>query len=1390
MHRNSTTIAKRSSLVLCSILTAMVLVISFPKLSLSQSLPNPSYTIVSASASELTVHIHPQYTRTEVSDPLRGDRYLDISFGGSSLPPTVQPGQPAERELDLSMLVAASNEQPVIEVVSRSSKTIDGFIAPAPTGKPKQGALLAEFIRDPEAYAAHRPVAEVSVAPAQIIRTAYSCDLVIHPVSADFESKKITLVTDMVVKVRFTHHGATAVSVSDQDRAYYRAMFINGTVSQFYNSATGDLSRPIVSERAANKVSAVAGVSGEQWLSVTTTDEGVYKITAADLAKAGISSADASTIALYGYGAKMLPEAVDSLTGQLRECAIDVKTNSDGSFKEMTFFAAGPAEWHYVSWQDRQYGLYHFFNPFTTSGHFLLKTGGAQAAKRISVKGDVLNDTAIITPATRVQSVVLHERDLLFEEASTHTSREMMGEQIPLGSTISVTLPPMPGYLPDSTIIRPGFNAHAVLAKTFSLSLDGKDIGTVSDPSTTDPYEPPYTSRRWDNSFLLGTTASVPTSLTIGLASNDNTAKAWLNWIEVFYKRSLSLLSAPALFLQYGDANNYHYTFTDASEGALWDITDVTNVRALATASGPNIDVTVKAPETDVRRFIAFTPSQTLSPQLAATTAPNLRQSICSEGATEIIITPQAFLDEANRYAAQRRAGGQATEPMSVKVVTIEDIYREFGYGSHDAVAIRDFLRASITYSAASGGTIPLYVLLFGGGHVDYQNRTTQLPVNIPVYETWYSQPLSIGSYRSAEPLYSDPDDGFYARLTSGYAPSIAIGRIVANTVEDIATITDKVIRYETKSDKGIWRSKASFICDDRHGENASYDLLDHIVDTENEVDQVADRILIEKIYGQAFPDVITTGGLRKTGMEAAIVNTFNSGSAVISYIGHGNPTVWAHEGILNVPSTINKFTNTNKLAFVTTATCDFSTFDDYAAVTSGGVQMLQKPDGGAIGLFATSRSVFGGDDFPTRFYNALYTTPCDGLVGSAPVGIAYQIARKAGSFFSTNLPKYYILGDPAQRVIIPRQYVVIDSLNGQGYDANGAVPTTISALSLLEISGHISNSCDGSDLDHTFNGSTTVTLYDAPTLVSAISTFNDRPPMTDRWWTNGPILYSGAATVAGGRFHTSFVVSKDIKFDSSNARLSMLAYDSTDRSALGVATNLRVFGIDTSRIQSDHAGPGLKIYIGSRAFHSGDVVPLHSDIIVDVKDLSGLNTSTSSIGHSFTGWFDDSTAGMIDLAEHYVAEPNNFASGTTITPSTLPLGRHLLRVRAFDAAGNPASGEVEFVAKGDNPYELYNTTLIPNPVSTNGTFTFEQPASPDVPVDVTLDIYTAIGQRTRTIEVPGVSANTITIPFDCKDDGGGTLIDGMYLYRLTARQRLSGVTTTSGGKFIVLHQQ
>ncbi|HET9137555.1 MAG TPA: hypothetical protein VFO76_13050, partial [Candidatus Kapabacteria bacterium] len=286
-----------------------------------------SYEVLSSTPTEILLHIHPDFKQQLVTDPVTGESYTSVTFTGGIANGIVK-GAPAESYLQLPLLVASKTSPAIVSIVSKETRVISGVIAPVGTPKSRNGSVETQYIRDAEAYGNHTPALILSQTPVSIFRAAYESDVIVHPVQYDLTAGSITLITDMVIKIVLPGEKSTASPVSQKEASFFHALFINGDNASLYNSASSEVTNVALRSIAAFKNSPQ---SAEQWFEITTSDEGMYHITSGDLTKAGVSSIDPSTISIYGYGAQTLPEKVDSLTGELRECSIDVRTKGDGS---------------------------------------------------------------------------------------------------------------------------------------------------------------------------------------------------------------------------------------------------------------------------------------------------------------------------------------------------------------------------------------------------------------------------------------------------------------------------------------------------------------------------------------------------------------------------------------------------------------------------------------------------------------------------------------------------------------------------------------------------------------------------------------------------------------------------------------------------------------------------------------------------------------------------------------------------------------------------------------------------------------------------------------------------------------------------------------------------
>ncbi|HET6511407.1 MAG TPA: type IX secretion system sortase PorU [Candidatus Kapabacteria bacterium] len=1343
-----------------------------------------NYRILASSDREMIVEVRPDYRFDTVR--VDGEAFVRISFSGAAY--STEVGAPMIPSLSLGFLLPSRTpvNVEVIEELRSGAKSMS--LLPAPSSISTEfGAMPKYEIGDNYARFTNGEV--VKAQDVTTARTAFAQYLTIEPVRYDAGARTVRLIESIKLRIRFYGKplNADAKPFSRAELDFLQTGFVNGNDARLYRSAQADAMLAVRVNKSTPAYKPTPQAGGE-WLSIEVDKEGVHKITMDDLRNAGITSTPgASSIELFGYGAQTIPDAITDSSGEWHSVAIDVRTDGSGNFSEFLFYAPGVHKWKYNDREDPLYGLFHWMNPYGSAGKFLLKVGGDNVSSidRIAQRPDSI--TSPLEIASTVHTVALREVDRSFE--LPNYTREFVGELLPREGIdpLSVDLPALPGYTSDSTVLRVGTNGFIKLPNTFNVTLNGRDLGPVT--GRYDNSQEPKPKRNWDKNFTIDASFGKPEKLLLNYRTNDPDGRMWLNWVEVFYRASTSIGNTSLPFFLVDTKRAFEFNFTNAAGGAVWDITDPFTPRSIAHADGSGkITASIQGRDGALRQFISFSEQsiqRVAVSKLSRIDEPKLRATIGQQGATNIIVTPEALLEQANELKALREKGGQATEPIKTAVILLEDIYREFGYGAKDPVAIRDFMAYVYRNTLRNGTDVPMFLTLFGSGHNDNQNRVTSVPVRIPVYllpGTEHIESLRSGTDKST------PDDSYYGRLTpktglSAMDPDVGVGRLSAQTIDEAGVIVSKLKRYETSSATGPWRSRISMVIDDKIYNAGERDPLLHLVDAEATMPHIPSRMQINKVYGMGYQTVYTSGGRRKPEMEVAVDDAFNGGSIITGFIGHGNPKVWTHESIFLVPSTINKLNNHDKLTFVAMATCDFAEYDNYSEV-SGGVQMLLRPSGGAVSMLGTSRSVYGGEPLYPTFFEGLFSVPCESAYGTNNVGTALVISKR--NRLDTNPVWFYLQGDPAMRLLVPKQYAVVDSVNN--IEVSKAV-SIIPALSEVKVSGRISNTCDSiAGIDPSFNGQAIITLFDTKSTVTRVTHFtNGLDPWTDVYPIEGPILYRGSATVKDGRFTARFIVPRDIKFDTSNAKISVIAFADDSRSALGAYERVKLAGSDPSLVIDDSSGPELKVYIGTRAFRSGDVVPMTSNIIVDVKDEMGLNTSTASVGHSFIAWVDDASERSVNMAENYVSEQDNFRIGTATTKMSLPAGRHLLRVRAFDALNNPSFAEVEFVAKDSDPFKVYNATAYPNPMKDHMTVSFMHPLASGSLVDATLDIYSSDGRLVRTVVAPGTASNIVEISWDGDDDTGAAISQGAYTYRITVTDQNEGRTASAFGNFVIV---
>jgi len=832
----------------------------------------------------------------------------------------------------------------------------------------------------------------------------------------------------------------------------------------------------------------------------------------------------------------------------------------------------------------------------------------------------------------------------------------------------------------------------------------------------------------------------------------------YLDYFEIEYTRNLATSSDRIDFISPNATGLAEYEIEGISDSWIFDVTDFDDVRYTHAATFKDSSQALSP-----RRFIALSPSELLSPlsiekdRRDGDEYVNLRMTL---GADILVIAGDAFYDAMAAYEEYRES--EAPTPMEVLRVRVSDIYDEYGWGLPDPAAIRDFLKTSLPlYNWAIS---PLFLLIVGDGDYDYKNKLSSPVGNwvIPFEEggrctdDWYS--------------YFEPTDNSYAY------PQLATGRWPVQDVSEIEELIERVKAYESNQDFGPWRDRVVFVADDEYGPGGAYSTWEenHITDTEfiAENGYIPDIINKQKIYLTEYPVSYdpTGGGRRKPEANADLIAAINDGCILVNYMGHGNPTVWAHEHVFLQSRDLPRLNNGSKLPLFV---CDWAYWDDPYSQAMPEI-MIHQAGGGAIGAIGATRVTGANSNylFLQNFYLELFAESTGQRMGEALMrGKARTFVHNPGQGSNnTNAEKYHLLGDPVLRLTMPQLKVVI----------NTTTSDTLTALDHGVVSGEVQTQ-SGNALP-SFNGIANLQVFD-PRIPVYYGFNNGDPPPTPTYILPGNLIFRGDASVSEGRFESSFVVPIDISYGGVGGRYSVYAY-SDDGDGAGAYDN--VIFAESAEILQDSIPPLVNIYFESPGFRQGDAVGPEATIYVEVIDSNGVNL-TGSVGHGITISIDDNNP--IELTDSFSYYLDSYTSGRTeyqFKPGELSPGSHTATAIAWDAANNPNSVEISFEVVGLGEFRLSDLLNYPNPFKNVTRFTF----CLSEPANVTIKVYTVAGRLIKTISgIQGQATYNWDDPmliWDGRDEQGDLLSNGVYIYKVRA-EGYGGQSAEETGKLIVM---
>jgi hypothetical protein len=406
------------------------------------------------------------------------------------------------------------------------------------------------------------------------------------------------------------------------------------------------------------------------------------------------------------------------------------------------------------------------------------------------------------------------------------------------------------------------------------------------------------------------------------------------------------------------------------------------------------------------------------------------------------------------------------------------------------------------------------------------------------------------------------------------------------------------------------------------------------------------------------------------------------------------------------------------------------------------------------------------------------------------------------------NTRKFALLGDPAMRLAYPNSNIVLDSVNGKNISVND----TLVSGKLYTFKGSVMAPLRGAitGINSNFNGTLYFTLYDKQ--ITRTTLKNDPATAAANYHAQENILYAGLVSVANGKFTVSFVLPLDISYAPGKAKISMYAQQTFNAStapqnlpdAAGIDTSF--FTMGSGAVITDKVGPNIDLFLNDYNFKNGGLT--HSDpvLLINLHDVSGINTSSSAIGHDIIVTLDNNPATTRTLNAFYQANINTYQSGTVrYQLPTLTRGPHTLQVRAWDnvnnsnsrtlaftvaaTAGTPVNGGAPpplLVTSDMSPLVIDKVINFPNPFTNQTTFSFEH-NFPGQNIAVNLSIFTQNGklvkQINKTVNTNGT--RNVQITWDGTDAAGSKIARNVYIYKIQISA--AGTHYQSSGKLICL---
>ncbi len=1184
----------------------------------------------------------------------------------------------------------------------------------------------------------------------------YIADISIHPIIYNNRNKEIEIITEAEIEIDFDD---TYAKYTDKKFDMFLISVLNAKTAP--NWYAPDEKRK---NTETSKYDILQNEENFSWGKIKIDKEGIYYLNISDLNNAGfnINSNNAKTIRIYGYGGEELTQSKSLLNfNDLPEQEFYLQENNSGTPEKIIFYAAGIKGITTNVINGISYDFIRYINAYSNENYYLISVGGQVNPK--------INPTPVEIPeSSEMRNLLSYEHYLydeedIFNPGASGTGRKWFGKSF-FPITISHKLYNLDRNGTINYYFTGAYKVGTNVSSSFKFYENSKQIYSVNNNFAYDR--------------LIGTEAKFETPA-INIASDDRSTfkidfdiatknsfgQAYMDYYIIKYPRSFNAIENELnATIAPKDVGLNQITAVNFSSDKIygWDI------------SNRMFPIIIKNHSTTPSIFIIrnetsynsgnhfYLSSAPHKAQIEKINIANIRNE--NEEVDMLLVTHPDLLNSAEQYAKYRTSRG-----IKTKVYTTTDLFNEFGAGVPGPYSIRNF----VSYKLNNASYKPKYLYLWGGTHYDYRNIVEKETNFVPIFEGLDGEGI-LSNNDASDELYA------YAK-GNDYLMDIAIGRAPIESNDEGIVILNKMMHYENNSSTDDWRNIFTILADDSFAESDKGESV-HTYQSESlaSLSSLKD-FQINKIYSAQFPTDANSSGRRKSKVTSELLNSSNkSGNVILTYIGHGNPRVLAHEEIFERDKTTPLFQNLDKLFFFYTATCDFA-YIDLSQTRSGAEELFKHKHGGAIALYSTTRSVTINENgaLVNEFFKNILNRDDNNQI--LPIGSIVSITRNNRNSNNNNNiihndALYILIGDPSLQLLIPELTVKIESINDILVDSV-MNKIELKGLEKVKVKGKILN--PNGEINSDFNGSALINLFDASEKVSFTEQFGANYTINKL----GNALSKNSTEVINGNFEIDFIIPKDISFADGNAKLAVFAVkNDSSQTAMGSTERISIRSIDETAVIENN-GPMVNLFLENRKFISGDQVTPNPLLIVDLSDESGINTAGAGIGHKIEAWLDES-AESIDLTHLYKSSFHIPNSGTIekIIENISP-GLHSIKVRAWDVYNNYTVSYTDFKVGDNSGTMILNTYMYPNPIIESGHISITHSITSGY--DIIIKISDINGKIVKEINKPGTSLNTAIAEWDGKDNYGLALPEGSYFYTVMLKTKTE--TANSFGKFMLI---